>query len=194
MNFASQIIYSAAYKLNPDGTRASAAETELQANGESDYINTSWTYDAQDRLTSETVASSLAADNYTDNYTFDLDGNRMSEVKINPATGVNEYIFYTYNGQNQLTQSTSSVSGVTNYSYDSNGNQTNDGTHQYVYDIRNRLIAVKDESGNTLATYGYDDAGDRVSETTFANGTGTTTYYLIDDHNPTGYAQVIGKF
>jgi YD repeat-containing protein len=36
-------------------------------------------------------------------------------------------------------------------------------------------------------TYVYDDAGNRVGETTG----GVTTFYLTDDHNPTGYAQPI---
>ena len=36
-------------------------------------------------------------------------------------------------------------------------------------------------------TYVYDDAGNRVQETTG----GTTSYYLTDDNNPTGYAEPI---
>jgi YD repeat-containing protein len=53
------------------------------------------------------------------------------------------------------------------------------------YDVRNRLQKVVNSSGTT--TYVYDDAGDRVQETTGS----TTTYCLTDTQNPTGYAKPV---
>lgn len=39
----------------------------------------------------------------------------------------------------------------------------------------------------------YDGDGNRVSKTVMANGVPTTTYYLVDDLNPTGYPQVVDE-
>ncbi len=41
-------------------------------------------------------------------------------------------------------------------------------------------------SSSTEALMTYDGDGNRVSKTV----NGTTTYYLVDDVNPSGYAQV----
>jgi YD repeat-containing protein len=58
--------------------------------------------------------------------------------------------------------------------YDANGNTTADGTGRtYVYDAWNRLVAVKSGS-NTLAAYGYNALGERITET---HGTTTTDLY-----------------
>ncbi len=59
------------------------------------------------------------------------------------------------------------------YSYDDNGNLTDDGTYAYGYDAENRLISV--DSGTT-ATYTYDHAGRRVSRTYNS----VTTKYVYD--------------
>jgi RHS repeat-associated protein len=53
------------------------------------------------------------------------------------------------------------------------------------YDLENRLIQRTD--GSTTVTIVYDGDGNRVTKTAGA----TTTYFLVDDRNPTGYAQVI---
>jgi len=37
------------------------------------------------------------------------------------------------------------------YSYDKNGNLTNDGTYKYTYDCENRLATVKNQSDVTIA-------------------------------------------
>ena len=50
-------------------------------------------------------------------------------------------------------------------------------------DVRNKLASAT--LNGVTSTYIYDDDGDRVSETT----SGTTTNYLIDTKNPTGYDQ-----
>jgi YD repeat-containing protein len=55
----------------------------------------------------------------------------------------------------------------------------------YTYDVRNKMIGFSSTTGT--ATYMYDDNGNRVQETTG----GTTSFYLTDTANPTGYAQPI---
>jgi YD repeat-containing protein len=59
---------------------------------------------------------------------------------------------------NQIASITNSGSTV-NYTYDANGNVTNDGVHTYQYDAANRLVTV--DSGST-ATYKYDQQNRRV--------------------------------
>jgi YD repeat-containing protein len=180
--------YSVSYILNSDGTRHSAAETELQPNGTTATLSTTWTYDALDRLTGETITSSLSGGSQSETWSYDMDGNRVKQVKV--AGGVTDTTTYTYNGDNELTQQVDSVAGTTTFGYDANGSQTTTTvggtlTQTNYYDVRNRLQKVVNSSGTT--TYVYDDAGDRVQETTGS----TTTYYLIDSNNPTGYAKPI---
>ncbi|MBN1392388.1 MAG: hypothetical protein JW947_06245, partial [Sedimentisphaerales bacterium] len=72
----------------------------------------------------------------------------------------------------------SSVGG-TNYSYDDNGNLTDDGTRLYYYDCENRLTDVNDKStGNPIASYKYDYQGRRVSKT--IHNPLTTIHYTYD--------------
>ena len=76
----------------------------------------------------------------------------------------------THNQQNEIT----SISGSGAVTYDANGNATADGTGKtFVYDAWNRLVAVKNGS-TTLAAYGYDGLGRRVTET---HGSTTTDLY-----------------
>jgi RHS repeat-associated protein len=77
----------------------------------------------------------------------------------------------TNNAQNQVT-----TVGTATLSYDANGNTTTDQSgQQYGYDAWNRLVAVKNSSGTTIASYGYDALGRRITQT--ENGTTTDLYY-----------------
>jgi YD repeat-containing protein len=80
----------------------------------------------------------------------------------------------TANQQNEIT----SISGSGTISYDANGNLTADGSgNTYVYDAWNRLVAVKN-GGTTLAAYGYNGLGERITET---HGSTTTDLYYSAD-------------
>jgi uncharacterized protein RhaS with RHS repeats len=77
------------------------------------------------------------------------------------------------------------------HTYDSAGNlatevHSSGDCRQYTYDVRNKMVQYA-VSGVVQATYAYNDAGERVSETVG----GVTTYYLADTQNPTGYDQPI---
>jgi YD repeat-containing protein len=138
-------IFSETYVLNPDGTRASAHEQELQSNNSTTAtIDTTWTYDADDRLIGETINNSLSGQ-IQETWTYDLAGKRTKEVKL--IGGGNATTNYTYNGDNELVTQNS-----TSLTYDNNGSLTDDGTHKYVYDLRNKLVKITDESGNVNAT------------------------------------------
>ena len=127
-------------------------------------------YDNLYRLTNETIGADPSNINGAVNYTYDSVGNRRqltSTLAPVPAG------LWNYDANDQLTSD----------SYDSNGNTRISGGQVYSYDFENHLIQ---RSGLTTV---YDGDGNRVSKTT-GNG---TTKYLVDDLNPTGYAQVLDE-
>jgi len=76
--------------------------------------------------------------------------------------------------------------------YNPNGNTTNSSAIDnspiaYQYDALNHLTNVN----NGQITLAYDGDGNRVKKTVSSTG---TTYYLVDDRNPSGYAQVVEEW
>ena len=151
-----------AYGLTPTGNRTNVVET---VNGVS--RTNMWAYDPLYRLTNETIVASSGGNI---SYKYDGVGNRTNRTST--VSGVANQTF-TYNANDQLTTD----------NYDANGSTTNSAGNTYGYDVENRLTNYN--SG--AATYVYDGDGNRVRKTV----SGVTTYYLIDDRNPSGYAQVL---
>jgi RHS repeat-associated protein len=135
-----------------------------------------WTYDGIYRLTNESIAGAPSDIDGAVNYSLDPVGNRTSDTSslsgITPGS-------WGYNSDDE----------VTTESYDANGNVLSTGGKGFTYDSENRLMTMT-ETG-TSATIVYDGDGNRVAKTVTANGVPTTTLYLVDDLNPTGYAQVV---
>lgn len=135
-------------------------------NGTSRTYN--WAYDYLYRLTSEGIGSVG-----TVTYGFDSVGNRISRQstvsQISTTTA-------SYNANDWLTSDT----------YDTNGNTTVSGTTNYQYDVLNHLTNAN--IGGIIII--YDGDGNRVSKKV---GT-TTTYYLVDEVNPSGYTQVLEEW
>jgi len=193
-NNTGTILFSQANTLNDDGTIESALEYQLQTSGSVITNTYSYLYDALDRLTGETLSSSQSNLSYTNSFTYDLNSNQMSETHVTGAT--TQVTTNTYNANDELTTSTVAVSGTTNSfttnSYDANGSLIQSmtdasgtwTTNSYSYDVRNKMVGFA-VNGTTLATYVYDDDGDRVSET----AGGATTSWLTNTNNPTGYDQ-----
>jgi RHS repeat-associated protein len=152
-----------AYTLGPAGNRLSVAELSGRT------VN--YGYDALYRLTDEIIASDpIAANNGTINYTYDAVGNRLSRDSTVAAV---PSATHAYDANDRLTSDT----------YDVNGNTTASSGDAYEYDFENRLTKFNDGA----VTIVYDGDGNRVSMTV----DGVTTNYLVDDRNPTGYAQVV---
>jgi RHS repeat-associated protein len=120
--------------------------------------STTYTYDNASRLLSIThngpsgVIEALT-------YAYDAAGNRTSLTRANGTASLlpNAAASATYDAANEQT----SFAGAT-LQYDANGNLTNDGTNTYVWDARNRLVAM---SGGATATFNYDTLGRRTSKT-----------------------------
>ena len=129
-----------------------------------------YTYDNLYRLASETIANGSGGQNGTISYTYDPVGNRQQMTSTVPAIPAG---MYNYDANDRLTPDV----------YDADGNTTNSGGLGYVYDFENHLIQ---QGGLTIV---YDGDGNRVQKTV----AGVTTKYLVDDLNPTGYAQVTAE-
>ncbi len=159
--------------LNKGSTLASYAYTLGQAGNrlavaELGGRQITYTYDALYRLTRETIAAGSV--NGVIGYTYDPVGNRLTRTSTAgpvPATTS------TYDANDRLNLDT----------YDADGNTTASGGNAYAYDFENRLTS---QNGGAVSIV-YDGDGNRVSKTVGA----TTTKYLVDDRNLTGYAQVL---
>ncbi len=141
--------------------------TMQTAEGTHGYI-----YDDIYQLTSVTYPDASST-----TYNYDKAGNRTSRVN----GGTTEY---TPNEMNQY-----DLVGRAPYTYDDNGNLTNNGINSYGYDYENRLISATTPAH--AATYTYDAFGRRVQK----DVDGTITNFIYDgdqvilETNSTGATQ-----
>ena len=117
-------------------------------------------------------------------YTYDAVGNRKSMTNV--TTGVSTT--YSYNGLNQLTQASSSLS-TSNYTHNGRGDLTCQSSQigcsgtisaTYQWDARGRLTQL--QSGGNSATFTYDAAGHRARSTV----NGSAVNYLWDTSSAYG--------
>jgi RHS repeat-associated protein len=103
-------------------------------------------------------------------YSFDLTGNRLSMSEA-LAGGAPTVVNYSYNEANQIMNQ--------NFTYDDNGNLTDDGTNSYVWDRAGRLKEWDNSDPLDKTEYDYDGLGNRISQ---AIGTSNPTViqYLLD--------------
>jgi RHS repeat-associated protein len=151
-----------AYSLGATGNRTGATEPSGR--------QLSWNYDGLYRLTDETISSDPTNHDGSVAYGLDPVGNRLSANST--LSGVPSGTF-SFNADDLMGGE----------SYDGNGNTVATGGKTFTYDSDNRL---KSMNGGAV-TIVYDGDGNRVAKTV----NGIATRYLVDDLNPTGYAQVI---
>jgi RHS repeat-associated protein len=150
------------YTFDNAGNRKSA--TEL--NGRS----VAWNFDDIYRLTSESITGATGGENGSASYGLDPVGNRLSATSSIP-------------GLAPVAGTLPPDDHLSSESYDSDGNVTASGGKTFTYDTENHLMSM---NGGAV-TIVYDGDGNRVAKTV----SGVTTRYLVDDLNPTGYAQVV---
>jgi RHS repeat-associated protein len=150
------------YTLGATGNRQAAVESSGR------MVN--WNYDGIYRLTQETISGGTA--NGAVSYGLDPVGNRLSQSST--LAGIPSGNFAPYDADDRM---------MSTEQYDNNGNTAQSGARTFKYDFQNRLKSMT----NGAVTIQYDGDGNRVAKA--ANG--TTTKYLVDDLNPTGYAQVV---
>ena len=158
------------YQLGPTGNRTKLVETVGTSPATS--RTNQWQYDSLYRLTNEIITTATSG---TLGYGYDAVGNRtnrtvtgLSLTNQSPTFNTNDWL---------------NTDG-----YDRDGNTTASAGVTYGYDVVDRIIAVT--NGSTVITIEYDGDGNRVRKTI----SGVATYYLLDDRNPTGYAQVVEEW
>lgn len=121
----------------------------------------SWTYgyDALDRLTSASTTS------ITDGWTYDADGNRLTQTGTTPIT------FSIGSGSNQLSSTSGSL--ARSYTYDTAGHAQGYGSLSFAYNNRGRMIATSGGSSNYL----YNALGQMIEK----SGTAGTTIFMQDE-------------
>jgi RHS repeat-associated protein len=136
-------------------------------------VTSSFTYDDDARVLSLAHAKGASLID-TENYTYDLVGNRASH-----STTI---------GQSPGTQSTVNQFGNANElilfgslpnSYDANGNLVQDGTATYTWDGRNRLKSIVNTAGQTTA-FTYDFAGNLIQQADSGASLTLTRAFLLD--------------
>ncbi|MGH9827595.1 MAG: RHS repeat-associated core domain-containing protein, partial [Blastocatellia bacterium] len=161
---------SYAYTLGPAGNRTQVQELSGRA------VN--YSYDDIYRLTAETISTDpTTANNGSISYAYDAVGNRQSRTSTIAA--VPSVASSTYDADDRLSTD----------SYDANGSTTKSGANTYSYDAENHIVSVNPTSSNPI-TILYDGDGNRVAKTVGTGTSAVTTKYLVDDNNPTDYAQV----
>jgi RHS repeat-associated protein len=160
---ASTKLGSYTYTLGAAGNRTNV----LELNGR----NVAYGYDNDYHLMSETITSDPASNNGAETYTYDAVGNRLTLNSTIPS--LPGAISYSYDANDRLSTD----------SYDNDGNTIASGGISDTYDFENHMLT----HGGVSMT--YDGDGNRVSE---AVGT-TTTKYLVDNLNPTGYSQIMDE-
>jgi RHS repeat-associated protein len=157
------------YMLGATGNRTNLMETVNKTNR-----IFSWQFDSLYRLTNETF--NLSSNLF---YTYDQVGNRIGRMNGSSVVGGLTNQAFAYSTNDWLKTD----------AYDSNGNSlwsTNGGIWgPYVYDVENHLTNY-----NNAVYFSYNGDGSRVKKTVGS----TTTYYLLDDRNPSGYEQVLEEW
>src|SRR6185503_640984 len=156
------VLRSYAYTYNAAGQRLSVTENSGRT------VN--YGYDAAARLTSETITNDPNSANGALTYSLDAVGNRLTRTSTLAAVPASTS---TYDANDRLNSD----------GYDANGNTSSADGKTYAYNFENRIKSIN--AGALTVT--YDGDGNRVAKT----AGGVTTKFLVDDLNPTGYAQVI---
>jgi RHS repeat-associated protein len=128
--------------------------------------NSSYSYDALARLSAASTSGSSGFPQWGLSWTYDIYGNRTAQTVTAGSAPSNSLSVST--STNQITN--------TGFSYDANGNMTNDGVNALVYDAENHLFTSTGTGGT--GGYLYDGNGLRV-EKCVGNCSGATTYAKI---------------
>lgn len=119
---------------------------------------TEYGYDDLYRLTAASTTAVATSSTYTQTYAYNLIGNFTNKSDVGT---------YSYSGTGKANpHAATTINGVT-YTYDDNGNLTNDGARTYTWNYDNTLASL------ASSTYTYDHGKQRV---TMYDGSATSTY------------------
>jgi RHS repeat-associated protein len=126
-----------------------------------------YTYDAMGRISTAATTGSTNYAKWGLSWGYDRYGNRLSQ-SVTAGTAPHTSVVVNA-ANNQIT--------TAGYSYDANGNQTNDAVNTLAYDAENRLVSSSGSAGS--GTYSYRASGIRAVK---VSG-GVTTVYLFDGND-----------
>jgi len=173
-----------AYTVGAAGNRLSASEQLFASalNPQTRTINRVYSYDDLYRLTGETINGTATVG--AASYGYDPVGNRQSRsVASLPLLPQ----IFTFDANDRLKTD----------SYDANGNTLYGAgfgqTQPDQYDFENHLVRRTATINHQLSTIDivYDGDGNRVRKTVSTATNTVTTFYVVDELNPSGYAQVL---
>ncbi len=187
-----------------DGLGRPIEERDLEADG-SLMVGFTYTYDRMgNKLTEGKLHDPANSETYTYDSADRLIGFRRAAGGLAPLQGswtldgVGNWTSVDsqtrqFSSNNEVIEQQSGGS-TTSLGYDSNGNETDDGTYLYSYDAFNRLRTVTRKSdGAPVATYSYDADNRRTSKVVTDSGgsDGTTDFYYdgwqdIEDRDGNG--------
>lgn len=189
---------SSAFGYQRDAVGRRVSDSEFLS-GAAESRTVSYVYDELSRLLREDASSDIVSDRWRE-FDYDEVGNRQTEAQLFDGQIYGETYDFDANDRIKLDQD-SSVEAVS-HTYDDNGNPTQtwvgqEGSKTLLftdsYDFENRLIQRAYTDGRQIQ-FTYDADGNRVRKTVLQNGAWqSTTDYLVDTLNPTGYAQVISE-
>jgi RHS repeat-associated protein len=170
---------AASYTYTLDGTVGNRKGVTEQLASKPNPRIVAWNYDNIYRLTNEDITADPNSKIGSVTYGLDPVGNRLSLGLSTESNlpGISPILpgSISYDQDDRLSTET----------YDFNGNTLTSGGKTFTYDFENRLKSMTE--GTVTVTLAYDADGNRVAKTV----NGVTTRYLVDDLNPTGYAQVV---
>jgi RHS repeat-associated protein len=126
-----------------------------------------FSYDDLHRLTVASSTNAVSGGNYRETYNYNAIGN------ITNKSDVGNYLYQGTNYANP--HAATSINGAT-YSYDQNGNLTNDGAWTHSWDYNNRL--TQSNNGTATTTYQYDQDGNRIKKAETTPTASSTTIYI----------------
>jgi RHS repeat-associated protein len=196
-----EVIYANGVRTNYTYDSLGRLNTHQVQNNSSTLVNNSFGWDNLNRLSSITDNRISTIKNETQNFNYTKSGKLTSAISngtygslsykyqgTNFVTGNNYTDPANYAGTNltfkegrnfSITPATHKLNG-SDYSYDSNGNMTKNGSSSYTYDQENYLVNVS--TGNVIiAEYKYDDSG-RKYKTIKHGNLENTTLYLSDQY------------
>ena len=149
-----------------------------------------WGYDALGQLVKESDANDTS---FNRGFAFDGIGNRTASIEGDTDTTATGAVNYTPDALNQYDSITDPASQIATPTYDDDGNATTltlresglpGGSFEHanlIWDAENRLIAIEDSNGLTIAEYAYDSQSRRIRRTIPGD---TDIIYLYDGWNP----------
>jgi RHS repeat-associated protein len=160
------------YGYDPDGNRTSLRKRDGSV--------LTFRYDALDRMTAKIVperAGLAAAQTRDVHYAYDLRG-LQTRARFDHVDG--EGVTTSYDGFGRVTSSTLAMAGTSRkigHFYDSDGNRTRinhpDGSFfTYEYDGLNRFLRVRENGGDPLVAFAWDNAGRRSGLTSGGTSSG----------------------